>query len=991
MNPHQDYRFQLFTLDRFHRLISFVLVFGLFIFTSLTLHAQNLVCKNYGMNEGLPSNVISQLFQDSRGYLWVGTEEGISRFDGVSFINFSTGEDGTRIGYVFNIIESEEGHIWLCTNGNGVFEIIDHRVIHYSIGQHPDANIVGEIISYKPGHLLLSTNDGLFELVHGKPIDCKGINKTAFQFGDIRKDEKGQIWMLDTNSITRFNPYTKKCEGHSILHEKNEKFNWVKWLVDNQMVTFSNNGRIARIYSKNKTHELRCPDGISIVGMVQDKNHHDWFYTNNGILVTEENHPSLENGIWFTTKNGLIDNSVNAMLCDKDGNIWMGSEGKGLSKLEDPNTLSFSFSSHGLSVMDRYMGIWNSCSDGIQVIRKKNNGEFNILHVEIQGPSGSINPVALGFYNQGNNLLVLSEKGEVFAYEILYGDQIKLKYVWRIAANRKDNTGFMSIYLYVDSKSRLWLFGDNKQLYVYDIRNRNPKYVGTYPYLIENHVTLRTIVEDHNGHLWMGGFGDNLIEVDSNLHLKHVYHQPGGITLVGIRSSLCASDGTLWFGSRADGLIRMKNGKFERFTTKDGLVSNSVISLYEDSQHILWYGSRAGIGYLRETPKGFLYGIKQGLPQSPVVTIGFLNDGTLWINNGFEVVTDKQPHSFLTNPQYIPPVVIHSCLINGSKKVFLDEKEHVFHASENNLNISFGSICLRKDLHVSYSYRFEGKTEWSAPGALRTVNFVDLTPGDYVFQVKAVTAEGVESKTYATFHFVILKPIWQRWWFLLSMILIPVMIIGMQIRLRINRMLEIERLKGKIAADLHDDIGSGLTHIALATEILLRKKDHASNQSMYHRIGETARELVEKMNDIVWSIDPKNDSIEKVMSRILTFTNEICEEKGIQCEFHYDKKMLGSKLGSGIVSCLLLIAKEAVTNALRHSNCSQLYVSISKKNGFISLEIKDNGQGFNENQLNRINGLINMRVRAEKLKGQCIIQSESGNGTLVKVDLPLHS
>lgn len=223
------------------------------------------------------------------------------------------------------------------------------------------------------------------------------------------------------------------------------------------------------------------------------------------------------------------------------------------------------------------------------------------------------------------------------------------------------------------------------------------------------------------------------------------------------------------------------------------------------------------------------------------------------------------------------------------------------------------------------------------------------------------------------------------------MFLIPTIIIGMQIKLRINRMLEIERLKGKIAADLHDDIGSGLTHIALATEILLRKKDNASNHSMYHRIGETARELVEKMNDIVWSIDPKNDSIEKVMSRILTFTNEICEEKGIRCEFHYDKHTASSKPGSGIVSCLLLIAKEAVTNALRHSGCTTLDIKISKTTGSISMDIQDNGQGFDESQLNRINGLTNMRLRAEKLKGQCAIHSNPGNGTIVKVVLPTRS
>jgi signal transduction histidine kinase len=288
--------------------------------------------------------------------------------------------------------------------------------------------------------------------------------------------------------------------------------------------------------------------------------------------------------------------------------------------------------------------------------------------------------------------------------------------------------------------------------------------------------------------------------------------------------------------------------------------------------------------------------------------------------------------------------------------------------------------------------------DWSAPLGLRTVNYANLKHGSYVFKVRAITNDGVVSERAAQLSFRILPPVWQRWWFLTLAALAAATVIYFIYRFRVRRLIELERVRTRIATDLHDDIGASLSRMAILSEVVKRQKGTNGEQStdMLSEIADSARGLVDSMSDIVWSIDPRRDDLRNVVQRVRQFASDVLEARDIEWTFQVPQELDRIRLGPEQRRHLYLIFKEAVNNIARHADCHRVSLSINFDARHLLCEITDDGRGFAPKSNGEASsngrgghGLVNMQARARELGGRLDIDSEPGGGTRLKLTFPL--
>jgi two-component sensor histidine kinase len=380
--------------------------------------------------------------------------------------------------------------------------------------------------------------------------------------------------------------------------------------------------------------------------------------------------------------------------------------------------------------------------------------------------------------------------------------------------------------------------------------------------------------------------------------------------------------------------------------------------------------------------------------QSPVHTIRSGRQSTFAVTR-FEVTIFDIPAE--TSASGFPPVLITSMYVNGKEQHISDNIE--LSAGENTITIDYTAVSFKNTGALRFQYKLEPLEEqWHSAATGRSVTYANVSPGTYNFRVRVVNQQGVPSDISSALPFSIASPIWFRWWFIVLVVFIAAVIIISVEQFRVRRLLEIEKIRSRIAADLHDDIGSGLTRIALLSEMIQRQtishrepvEPEYSVPSLTEKVGAISRELVDAMTDVVWSIDPKNSSMKKLIQRVQTFAVEVCEAKEIDLSFTVDDAVEHLKVESDSIRAVLLVAKEALTNVVRHSKANKVTVSMHTEQLDLIVVIKDNGIGFDMNELTRMNGLTNMKIRVEKIGGNCSILSAKGSGSSVTASIPLH-
>jgi signal transduction histidine kinase len=318
-------------------------------------------------------------------------------------------------------------------------------------------------------------------------------------------------------------------------------------------------------------------------------------------------------------------------------------------------------------------------------------------------------------------------------------------------------------------------------------------------------------------------------------------------------------------------------------------------------------------------------------------------------------------------------------------------KEVVLQPEERNFAISFGCLDFKNREKYVYYYQLKGLSkEWIKADKLE-VAFAGLSPGHYVFRVKAENLEGLVSKGITELRLYVRPPFWRTGWFITTMLMLLSMIgYGMH-RLRLNRLMAVEKIRNRVARDLHDDMGSTLSTINILSSMAKTKlnTDGLKAVEYINKISDNSQRMMEAMDDIVWAIKPANDSMQKLVARLREFATSVFEARDIELEFVADEGVQDVKLDMEARRDFFLIGKEAINNAAKYAHCEKVWIHLSLQDRILKLLVKDNGRGFDVKAADGGNGMGNMQRRADALRGKLQIKSTPETGTEIKLSVPV--
>jgi two-component sensor histidine kinase len=435
--------------------------------------------------------------------------------------------------------------------------------------------------------------------------------------------------------------------------------------------------------------------------------------------------------------------------------------------------------------------------------------------------------------------------------------------------------------------------------------------------------------------------------------------------------------------------------RLSSLTTDNGLSSNIISSFTEDELGRIYISTSRGIDRVDPTTlKVKRYAFADGLPSTAPEVSYRDRLGRLWFGSRdalLRLITESD------SPSAPPQTRISELLIEGDSYPLSSIGEHdlsnlELESDRNHLRVSFFGLGFSVSDQLKYQYRLEGMDrDWGEPTEQRTVILANLSPGPYRFLVRAVNADGTVSETPASISFRILPPFWQRWWFLALVVLAIATGIYTLYRYRLRQLLEVERVRMRLATDLHDDIGASLSQIALLSEVIRQQGNQNDPQTTERlsKIARVSRELVDSMSDIVWAINPNRDSIDDLTHRMRRFASDTLTAREIKVRFSAPESDESTRLGANTRREVFLIFKEAVNNIARHSGCVTVDIQVEASPGWLTLRLEDDGRGFAPSADHDGHGLASMRARAQSLGGSLEVISEDSRGAIVILRCPV--
>lgn len=975
--------------------ILFLLVF------TFNLKPQQFYFKKYDTETGLIQNTIRALTRDSLGRLWIGTAEGISIYDGKEIINYgyNSGLTYTVINYFYPLNDSL---MMVGGNDGGV-------MLFYHSAFNKDtliASFRGKkfLINDRVNNILKDWNNNFWFCTDS------GITRWSFNSGNFSVNHFGESEGFPGTSVTGSVDYKKKLlwfgteKGlikwngekfilfeNSYLSNKNDFYKKILYSNDGKVfigaanyLSVFQNGKV-----KNLLKEFNLPN-LDYTPVLND-NKAVWISSSRGLWKFEDNKFSV-----IDRTNGLGEDYVTSFYLDGENNYWIGT----------------------------IYGLYKYSQDSFQLIK----GSENI-------------PTINSFAMSADSILWAGGKSKIFIlnnYKLFPApiDNKTMKKTWMIkfinnnlwiigwsGLVQKQNDKFINYNTPpLLSQYSYQISGDKNGNAI--ILNSNASLVKVEDGLIKNLIDEKSksllrgtnptcLLDDKLGRIWIGTFASGLFMV-YNKRIKK-FTRADGLFDDQIRSLYEDSEGNIWIGTRYGGTFRYKDGKMRQYTIDDGLSSNWVKNILQDKLGNYWFGTGKGITRFDGkiwTRFDESYGLKAGeIQSSGIDKNGILYFGT---NNGIYAYDPQYqspyslPKAYIKKFSFIDGTNINKFRLKNFSpgNIFNKTEErktqenHIydFTYDKNSFLIEFACSLLKNEEKIVFKYKMEGMDKnWTSSGNRNYVLYHNLPAGKYNFLVYAIDGRGMKSKLPAKIRFVISPPFWETWWFLSSVILLFALFVSfisiLIYRNKLKHLLMIERLRTKISADLHDEVGTSLSSIAILSEVIRRDlgSEYFKSTEILKGIESTSRELIERLSDIVWAINPENDSLEDTLERFENYTVQLLNAENIQLNIKMPENTASVNLTIGIRRNLLLIFKEAVTNAAKHSGANNIDINImfDKNKKILTFNMTDDGKGFDINKIDKGNGLNNMQRRAKEINGNIKIESSPGRGTSVLFELPV--
>ncbi|MEO7538507.1 MAG: two-component regulator propeller domain-containing protein [Pyrinomonadaceae bacterium] len=1000
----------------------------LFLLLAATVPGQRLPVKTYSVADGLLRDYVYKIRQDSRGFLWFCTPGGLSRFDGYSFTNF-TNENGLPGRYVNDFLETRSGTIWVATSRglarldpNGTDGAAGGKLFSAFVPDDLRARNILNLFEDAAGNVFAGTGDGLFRVrMSGVQIELEKVSLIEpgngfLEITAIIGDRHGALWLgTFSNGLIRV-AADGRVDQFSIASGLPGS-NIESLLVDNEgrlwvgmragvgsglcLLVKEPSGQ-CNIVERTFTVKDGLPDGW-ILSLHQAADGQLWVGTIKGLCRWQgDGHDSVCKT--FTTKNDICDSDIWDLTADKDGNLWMGTR-CGAKKLARYGFTTYT-KADGVdpafinSIFENYLGdLFASFDPGITRTVSRFNGES----FELAQPRF---PADVVYYGWGTRQTVWQDRtGDWLIPTALglyrYSGVKQFKDLESIEPQKVSPIPErMEIFrLFEDSRGDLWIATTvgptGNSVWRWDRAADAWHDLG--PQLGFNKDRLAwAFVEDHAGNIWISTTNDEgaaeLVRYRNGTFEK--FDAADGIPK-GIMEDLFVDENDrLWIASSSAGLLRIDDVNasvttFIRYSSAEGLSTDGASCVTQDKFGRMYICTGRGLDRLDpSTGRIESFTTADGMPNSyPVMAYRDRSD-TIWIGttDGLARLAPEPPR--IRQP---PNVLITGLRIGGIARNIsvLGETEISgldLNSDERQVTVDFVGLGATLGEKLKYEYRFAG-SDWT-PTAERTLNFANLSAGSYRFEIRAATADAVYSPVPATLTMKIEAPLWRQWWFLATALILAMLAIYLFYRTRFNRLLQIERMRTRIATDLHDDVGANLTRISLMSEVARRSTSN-DNGELLTSIANIARESVASMNDIVWAISPDHDSLLDLTRRMRQHAEEVFVIRDIDLDFRSPHADADLRLSVSVRRDVLLIFKEAVSNAARHSDCSRVKIDFGVDHSHLFLRVEDNGRGFNIDPEKDGHGLRSMTRRGEGLGGTLKMESLPGRGTVVQLDISL--
>jgi signal transduction histidine kinase len=552
--------------------------------------------------------------------------------------------------------------------------------------------------------------------------------------------------------------------------------------------------------------------------------------------------------------------------------------------------------------------------------------------------------------------------------------------------------------LYIDERNVLWIAKGDRNIYRLDLSGNGALTVESFPTNADYSMPYTYMIGDGAGGIWLG----TTQKMGRLRNGSYSSVEPTvGLPETDPRAFFVDSRGWLWVGLRYKGVSVTRNPAadnltFINYSREQGqLSSNAVRSITEDRAGRIYFGTDRGLDrFDPNTDQWAHFTTEDGLAVNYIYRVLRDHNGYIWIASEGGISRFDPRHEKEASP---PAAIYFSRLQVAGEEVRLAEggaasiPPHEFAATQNNLTIAFVSPNYQDVNKLRYQYKLEGvSAEWSTPTSERSVTFGSLAAGTYRFLVRAINQNGVTSPQPAIFEFRILPPIYLRWWFIAGILLLAGLAVYSFYRLRVSQLLEMERTRTRIAADLHDDIGANLTKITILTEVAHQQLGFASKvaDNTLSSIATISRESAASMRDLVWAINPKRDRLLDLSRRMRGFATDIFTSRDIEFRFSAPDRDRELKLSPEVRRDIFLIFKEAINNIVRHAGCRKAEIELQVERWQLVLRVSDDGKGFVMTENGDGHGFSSMRRRAKNCGGRLEINSHPGSGTTIRLIVP---
>lgn len=979
------------------RFVLLLAVTGILVSSS---RASDFLIKNWRNEDGLPHSIINSIIQTHDGYLWIGTYVGLVRFDGARFVHFSSSNlPELESGRVSKLFEDRDGTLWIGLESgrllawkNGKTRIhlpgdssLNHAIV--SIAQDAEKTIW---LQNSIGQLSRLTTSGA-ELVAQTGA---GLGRSSL---GLTLDTQNRLWVGTSEGVKFWRdgrlvnaPGWERLRGKPVDAMTRAQDGSI-WIFENRWLRKVRDGKILV--------EVEAPAAFQnfAVEILEAFDGRLWLAAVDGSLFFLE--PS---GTWQTVEDPALRGPNRALYQDREGNIWRGTFGDGLSQLRPK---LFSIHEFATPTLDRYA--YSVCSDRDgNIWGLLNSRTLARIPAGTQIPQVWPMPSLAGairtlLVTRDNSLWAGADGG--YLYRLRNG-----KFVSEL---RADKTEFISA-LFEDLQTNLWI-GLTQGAGVGVLPKGDPaKYreLKNIPY-----PDVRCITEGADGAMWFGTHYGGALRHQNEKWTQFTTRD--GLPSDYVRCLYTDADGAIWLGTLR-GLCRWKNGKFTAITTQSGLWNDSLSHITEDENDNFWISSFGGVFHVARTQLNDFadghrssiqcvgYNHNDGLPSQECPggfqpAGGKTPDGRLWFPTAGGLVSIDPTHT-IENP-IPPPVWIEEVIVDGATKIIYPSANVLEIApGKRRFEFRFTALSLTAPGKIRFRHKLEGlDAEWSPAENERTVAYSYIPPGRYTFRMTACNNNGVWNPEGNALSIVVKPFFWQTWWFQLGAALLFIAILIWAVRRverwkahlrfeRIEQQHAVERERSRIAKDIHDDLGANLTQIVFLSQRAESAANNASETAHWmHLIPATARRTIQSLDEIVWAINPRHDTLESLANYLSQFAQEHLALAGVRCVLDVPTVLPNLPLTAEVRHNLLLAAREALQNVVAHAAATEVQVKLHLGENSLNITIADNGRGFDpENNSDEGNGLHNMKKRLEDIGGQLDINRRAGKGTVVEFKVP---